>query len=281
MRPLKITSRTTDRQSDSLDKYLDDIRRYNLLELEEEAALASKAKRGDEVALEGLVNSNLRFVVSVAKQYQRQGLELADLINEGNQGPIKAAEKYDETRGFRFISYAVWWIRQSIQQALANDGRTVRLPLNQLKKLKDYRNSEKKLSQELAMDPIPEHVLSQKNQRYLEPSTVNAYNQATSLDDIYEDSGATGADTLENTLFAHPDKKLEDDSRRAAVERVIEKLPSESAEAIKLHYGFNGRQYDKEEIGEKLGLSPGQVDIRISRGEKLLRRYKDELQDLF
>ncbi|MBW2982997.1 sigma-70 family RNA polymerase sigma factor, partial [Candidatus Woesearchaeota archaeon] len=124
MRPLKITSRTTDRQSDSLDKYLDDIRRYNLLELEEEAALASKAKRGDEVALEGLVNSNLRFVVSVAKQYQRQGLELADLINEGNQGLIKAAEKYDETRGFRFISYAVWWIRQSIQQALANDGRT-------------------------------------------------------------------------------------------------------------------------------------------------------------
>ena len=281
MRPLKITSRTTDRQSDSLDKYLDDIRRYDLLNPEEETYLANKAKQGDTAAREKLVNSNLRFVVSVAKQYQRQGLELTDLINEGNIGLYKATEKYDETFGFRFISYAVWWIRQSIQQALADDGRAVRLPLNQLKKLRDYRNSEKKLSQELAMDLTPEHVLSQKDHEYLEPSTINAYNQATSLDDSYEDSGTTGADTLENTLFAHPDKEIEDETRRTAVKNVIDKLPSESAEAIKLYYGFNGRQYNKEEIGEKLGLSQGQVDIRISRGEKLLKLYKDELLDAF
>ncbi|MFP4524164.1 MAG: RNA polymerase sigma factor RpoD/SigA [Candidatus Woesearchaeota archaeon] len=281
MRHLKITPHPTDRSSPSLDKYFEDIRKYDLLNPEEETILASKVKEGDEVALEKLVNSNLRFVVSVAKQYQGQGLELPDLINEGNQGLIKAAEKYDETRGFRFISYAVWWIRQSIQQALADDGRTVRLPLNQLKKLKEYHNSEKEISQELATDPTPEHVLSQRDHGYLNTSTINAYNKATSLDDAYEDSGATGADTLEDTLSDHPDKHVEEDSRRAAFENVIDKLPKRYAEPIKLYYGFEGRQHDKKEIGKMLGLSPGQVNGCINKGERMLKLYKDELLDAF
>lgn len=281
MRQLKITAQPTDRRSPSLDKYLQDIRKYDLLTPEEETSLASKVKEGDEAALEKLVNSNLRFVVSVAKQYQGQGLELVDLINEGNLGVHKAAKKYDETRGFKFISYAVWWIRQSIQQALADTGRPVRIPPNQLKQIKRYSRSEKELSQELAMELTPEQVLIQRDHDYLKPSTINAYNQASSLDDTYEDSGKSGVETLENTLFEHPDKKVEDDSRRTAVERVLDKLPPTFAEAIKLHYGFKGREYDKAEIGGKLGLSPGQVAVRINKGERLLKLYKDELLDAF
>jgi len=275
MRQLKIIKQVTNRDAPSLDKYLHEIGRLDLVSAEEEVELSRRIKEGDHLALEKLINANLRFVVSVSKQYQNQGLSLPDLINEGNLGLIKAAQRFDETRGFKFISYAVWWIRQSILQALAEQARIVRLPLNKIGSINKINKTLAMLEQKFEREPSI-HELAHAVE--LAPEDVKealrSSNRHLSMDAplTHEEDGDM-YDVLLNDQIASPDGELLNDSLCKEVERALSTLTEREGEIIRLYYGLNGTHpYTLEEIGEKLNLTRERVrQIK----EKSIKRLKD------
>ncbi len=274
MRQLKITKQITNRETASLDMYLQDIGRVELITADEEVVLAQKIKMGDEKALDKLVKANLRFVVSVSKQYQNQGLSLPDLINEGNMGLIKAARRFDETRGFKFISYAVWWIRQCILQALAEQSRVVRLPLNKIGAINKINKTYALLEQQLEREPIAEEIseiieMSAADIR----ETLRSQGRHVSMDapiGNMEDGGSM-YDLMTNG-GASPDNDLIVESLRKEIDRSLAGLTPRETEVIRLYYGLNGsHSHSLEEIGEKFDLTRERVrQIK----EKAVRRLK-------
>ncbi|MES2131889.1 MAG: RNA polymerase sigma factor RpoD/SigA [Bacteroidota bacterium] len=275
MRQLKITKQITNRETASLDMYLQDIGRVELITADEEVVLAQKIKAGDQKALDKLVKANLRFVVSVSKQYQNQGLSLPDLINEGNMGLIKAAQRFDETRGFKFISYAVWWIRQSILQALAEQSRIVRLPLNKIGAINKINKTFAKLEQQLEREPIAEEI-SELLDILPEDIRETMKNQGRhmSMDaplGNLEDGGSM-YELLENTHEVTPDNELIKESLRNEIDRALTGLTSREADVVRLYYGLSGgHSHSLEEIGEKFELTRERVrQIK----EKAVRRLK-------
>ena len=271
---MKITKQFTNRESQSLDKYLQEIGKVDLLTPDEEIELAIRIKQNDPIALEKLVKANLRFVVSVSKQYQNQGLSLGDLINEGNLGLIKAARRFDETRGFKFISYAVWWIRQSILQALAEQSRIVRLPLNRVGTLNKIGKAYNSLEQEFEREPNA-HELAQELQMDVSEisDTLKIAGRAVSMDAPFalgEENSLL--DILENDEQPAPDQKLMTDSLRSEIERALATLQEREAEVIKLYFGLNKEHsLTLEEIGEKFNLTRERVrQIK----EKAIRRLR-------
>ena len=274
MRQLKISKQITNRESQSLDKYLQEIGKVELLTPDEEVDLAQRIKQGDQQALEKLTKANLRFVVSVAKQYQNQGLSLGDLINEGNLGLIKAAQRFDETRGFKFISYAVWWIRQSILQALAEQSRIVRLPLNRVGSLNKISKTFSELEQKFEREPSPEELAE-----VLEVSTTEVVDtlkisgRHVSMDAPFAQGEENSLlDVLENDSDITPDSELMSDSLRREVQRALSTLTQREADVVALYFGLNGAQaHTLEEIGEKFSLTRERVrQIK----EKAIRRLR-------
>lgn len=262
MRQLKITQSITNRESQSLDKYLHEIGKVDLITAEEEVILAQKIREGDQAALERLTKTNLRFVVSVAKQYQNQGLTLGDLINEGNLGLIKAAKRFDETKGFKFISYAVWWIRQSILQAIAEQSRIVRLPLNQVGSLSKISKAFSKLEQEYEREPSPEELAD------ILETTVDKVSDTLSNSGRHVSMDAPFVQGEENTLLdvlenADPDtdSTLIDESLSEEIKRSLATLTEREREIIILFFGLSGanHQLSLEEIGEKFSLTRERV----------------------
>ncbi|MFW6352666.1 MAG: sigma-70 family RNA polymerase sigma factor [Bacteroidota bacterium] len=274
MRQLKITKQVTNRESPSLDKYLHEIAKVQLITAEEEVALAKKIKQGDEKALSRLINSNLRFVVSVAKQYQNQGLSLPDLINEGNLGLIKAAQRFDETRGFKFISYAVWWIRQSILQALAEQARIVRLPLNKIGSVNKVNNAFSILEQEFQREPTSEEIAEVLDMAPKDvKEALKATNKHVSMDaPLKPEEENTLYDVLLASDNVSPDSELLDDSLRKEIERSLSTLSAREADIVRLYYGLNGEPpYSLEEIGKLFNLTRERVrQIK----EKAIKRLK-------
>jgi len=273
MRQLKITKSITNRESASLDKYLQEIGKEELITVEEEVELAQRIKKGDHAALEKLTRANLRFVVSVAKQYQNQGLSLPDLINEGNLGLIKAAEKFDETRGFKFISYAVWWIRQSILQALAEQSRIVRLPLNRVGALNKIGKKFSELEQKYEREPTAAELAEQLEMTIPEiAETIKISGRHLSVDAPFvqgEDNRLL--DILPNEQQPPPDSELIRESLRLEVQQVLATLSQREAEVIKLYFGLDGQCLTLEEIGEKFNLTRERVrQIK----EKAIRRLR-------
>lgn len=274
MRQLKITKQVTNRETPSLDKYLHEIGKVKLLSAEDEVSLAKKIKSGDNRALEMLINANLRFVVSVSKQYQNQGLSLPDLINEGNLGLIKAAQRFDETRGFKFISYAVWWIRQSILQALAEQARIVRLPLNKIGSINKVNNTFARLEQDFQREPTADEiakVLEIAPKEVKEALKVSS--RHVSMDaPLKKDEDNTLYDVLLPTDYISPDTHLLDDSLRKEIDRSLATLSTREADIIKLYYGLNGEPpYSLEEIGKLFNLTRERVrQIK----EKAIKRLK-------
>jgi RNA polymerase primary sigma factor len=282
MRQLKITKQITNRETASLDMYLQDIGRVELITADEEVVLAQKIKNGDQRALDKLVKANLRFVVSVSKQYQNQGLSLPDLINEGNMGLIKAAQRFDETRGFKFISYAVWWIRQSILQALAEQSRIVRLPLNKIGAINKINKTFAKLEQQLEREPIAEEISEILD---IMPADIRDImrNQGRhmSMDaplGTSEDGGSM-YELLENKHEASPDNDLIIESLRSEINRALTALTSREADVVRLYYGLSGgHSHSLEEIGEKFELTRERVrQIK----EKAVRRLKHASRSKF
>ena len=274
MRQLKITKQVTNRETASLDKYLQEIGKVDLITAEEEVELAQRIKAGDQIALEKLTKANLRFVVSVAKQYQNQGLTLPDLINEGNLGLIKAAQRFDETRGFKFISYAVWWIRQSILQALAEQSRIVRLPLNRVGALNKIGKELSKLEQEYERVPSAAELAESLDMTVNEVSdTLKISGRHLSVDAPFaqgEDNRLL--DVLENEEIPDPDSDLMGESLKVEIERALSKLTKREAEVIRLYFGI-GREHSLtlEEIGERFDLTRERVrQIK----EKALRKLR-------
>lgn len=274
MRQLKITKSITNRESQSLEKYLQEIGREELITAEEEVRLARKIKEGDQNALDRLTKANLRFVVSVAKQYQNQGLSLPDLINEGNLGLIKAAKRFDETRGFKFISYAVWWIRQSILQALAEQSRIVRLPLNQVGSLNKISKAYSKLEQEFEREPSPEE-LSKILEIPMEKisDTMRVSGKHVSMDAPFvqgEDNSLI--DVLENVDSPRADSHLMNESLQREIDRSLSTLTEREREVIKLFFGIGmNHGLTLEEIGAKFDLTRERVrQIK----EKAIRRLR-------
>jgi RNA polymerase primary sigma factor len=274
MRQLKISKQITNRESQSLDKYLQEIGKVDLLTPDEEVILAQKIRDGDQLSLERLTKANLRFVVSVAKQYQNQGLSLGDLINEGNLGLIKAAQRFDETRGFKFISYAVWWIRQSILQALAEQSRIVRLPLNRVGSLNKISKTFSELEQKFEREPSPEELAE-----VLEISTgevvdtLKISGRHVSMDAPFVQGEENSLlDVLENDSEDKPDSGLINDSLRREVQRALSTLTQREAEVVTLYFGLNGEHaMTLEEIGEKFNLTRERVrQIK----EKAIRRLR-------
>lgn len=275
MRQLKISKSITNRQTISLDRYLQEIGRVDLITAEEEVELARRIKEGDMIALEKLTKANLRFVVSVSKQYQNQGLSLPDLINEGNLGLIKAAQRFDETRGFKFISYAVWWIRQSILQALAEQSRIVRLPLNKIGTINKVRKAFNDLEQKFEREPL-EHEIAEcldMNEVDIKASMKNT-RRHVSMDaplSTDEDS-STMYELMCNEDSPDPDTQLVHQSLCDEIERLLGALPAREAEVIRLFFGLNGKTpHSLEEIGQKFSLTRERVrQIK----EKAVRRLK-------
>ncbi len=262
MRQLKITKSITNRESASLEKYLQDISKEGLITAEEEVELAVKIREGDQVALDKLVMANLRFVVSVSKQYQNQGLTLPDLINEGNLGLIKAAQKFDETRGFKFISYAVWWIRQSILQAIADQSRMVRLPLNQVGSINKIRKAFSQLEQEYERDPTANEIadaLELTEDKIHESMKVSG--RSVSVDAPFsEGEDGTLLDVLQDLDCLSSDNLLMNESLCAEVERSLATLTAREREILKLFYGINCKHcLSLEEIGERYELTRERV----------------------
>src|SRR5215217_7929609 len=274
MRQLKITQSITNRESQSLDKYLHEIGKVDLITAEEEVILAQKIREGDQAALERLTKTNLRFVVSVAKQYQNQGLTLGDLINEGNLGLIKAAKRFDETRGFKFISYAVWWIRQSILQALAEQSRIVRLPLNRVGSLNKISKTFSELEQKFEREPSPEEIAEVLELTTSEVvDTLKISGRHVSVDAPFVQGEENRLlDVLENEDEESPDTGLMNDSLRKEVQRALSTLTRREADVITLHFGLNGQAARTlEEVGEQFGLTRERVrQIK----EKAIRRLK-------
>ena len=274
MRQLKISKQITNRESQSLDKYLQEIGKVDLLTAEEEVVLAKRIREGDQLALEKLTKANLRFVVSVAKQYQNQGLSLGDLINEGNLGLIKAAQRFDETRGFKFISYAVWWIRQSILQALAEQSRIVRLPLNRVGSLNKISKTFSELEQKFEREPSPEELAEVLEVSASEVvDTMKISGRHVSMDAPFVQGEENSLlDVLENDGDEKPDDGLMNDSLRKEVQRALSTLTSREADVITLYFGLNGEHaMTLEEIGEKFNLTRERVrQIK----EKAIRRLR-------
>jgi RNA polymerase primary sigma factor len=284
MRQLKITKSITNRESASLDKYLQEIGKEDLITVEEEVELAQRIRKGDQKALEKLTRANLRFVVSVAKQYQNQGLSLPDLINEGNLGLIKAAEKFDETRGFKFISYAVWWIRQSILQALAEQSRIVRLPLNQVGSLNKISKAFSKFEQENERRPSPEELADSLDLPAEKVAdTLRVSGRHISVDAPFvEGEDNSLLDVLVNDDSPIADRTLINESLSTEVERALSTLTERERDIIKLFFGINTQEMTLEEIGEKFGLTRERVRqikekairrLRHSSRSKLLKTY--------
>jgi RNA polymerase primary sigma factor len=274
MRQLKISKQITNRESQSLDKYLQEIGKVDLLTADEEVVLAKRIREGDQLALEKLTKANLRFVVSVAKQYQNQGLSLGDLINEGNLGLIKAAQRFDETRGFKFISYAVWWIRQSILQALAEQSRIVRLPLNRVGSLNKISKTFSELEQKFEREPSPEELAEVLEVTASEiVDTMKISGRHVSMDAPFVQGEENSLlDVLENDGEDKPDDELMNDSLRKEVQRALSTLTQREADVISLYFGLNGEHaMTLEEIGEKFNLTRERVrQIK----EKAIRRLR-------
>ena len=284
MRQLKITKSITNRESASLDKYLQEIGREELVSPEEEVELAQRIRKGDQAALEKLTKANLRFVVSVAKQYQNQGISLPDLINEGNLGLIKAAEKFDETRGFKFISYAVWWIRQSILQALAEQSRIVRLPLNQVGSLNKINKALSKFEQEHERMPSPDELaelLDIPSEKIAD--TLRVSGRHVSVDAPFVDGEDNSLlDVLVNPDSPNADRGLVNESLNTEIERALSTLTERERDIIRYFFGIGCQEMTLEEIGEKFGLTRERVRqikekavrrLRHSARSKLLKSY--------
>ncbi|CAM3410050.1 sigma-70 family RNA polymerase sigma factor [Empedobacter brevis] len=274
MRQLKITKQVTNRETASLDKYLQEIGKVDLITAEEEVELAQRIKAGDRVALEKLTKANLRFVVSVAKQYQNQGLSLPDLINEGNLGLIKAAQRFDETRGFKFISYAVWWIRQSILQALAEQSRIVRLPLNKIGSINKINKAYALLEQEHERAPSAEEIseVLDMSEGDVKESMKNSGRHVSMDAPLVEGEDSNLYDVLNIGESPSPDVQLMIESLRVEIERALQTLTPREADLIRLYFGLNGQHpMTLEEIGETFDLTRERVrQIK----EKAIRRLK-------
>lgn len=282
MRQLKISKQITNRESQSLDKYLQEIGKVDLLTPDEEVDLAKRIHDGDQEALDILTNANLRFVVSVSKQYQNQGLSLGDLINEGNLGLIKAAQRFDETRGFKFISYAVWWIRQSILQALAEQSRIVRLPLNRVGSLNKISKASMELEQKYERDPSPEELAQALDVTSTEViETLRVASRHMSMDAPFaQNEDNTLYDVLENTQQKKPDSGLMSDSLKREIERVLYTLNEREANVVKLYFGLNDKHpLTLEEIGEKFNLTRERVRQIKEKAIKRLR-HSDRTKSL-
>ncbi len=284
MRQLKITKSITNRESASLDKYLQEIGREELISVEEEVELAQRIRKGDQEALEKLTRANLRFVVSVAKQYQNQGISLPDLINEGNLGLIKAAEKFDETRGFKFISYAVWWIRQSILQALAEQSRIVRLPLNQVGSLNKINKALSKFEQENERMPSPDELAEMLEiPREKIADTLRVSGRHVSVDAPFNEGEDNSLlDVLVNADSPIADKGLVNESLNTEIDRALSTLTERERDIVKYFFGIGCQEMTLEEIGEKFGLTRERVRqikekairrLRHSARSKLLKGY--------
>ena len=274
MRQLKITKQVTNRETASLDKYLQEIGKVDLISAEEEVELAQRIKAGDKIALERLTKANLRFVVSVAKQYQNQGLTLPDLINEGNMGLIKAAQRFDETRGFKFISYAVWWIRQSILQALAEQSRIVRLPLNKIGSINKINKMYAYLEQAHERVPSAEEIARELDMSVsdVKESMKNSGRHISMDAPLVEGEDSNLYDVLRSGESPNPDKELMHESLKTEIESALKNLTPREADVIRLYFGL-GENYPMtlEEIGETFELTRERVrQIK----EKAIRRLK-------
>ena len=284
MRQLKISKSITNRESASLDKYLQEIGHEELLSVDEEVELAQKIKKGDRQALERLTRANLRFVVSVAKQYQNQGLSLPDLINEGNVGLIKAAEKFDETRGFKFISYAVWWIRQSILQSIAEQSRIVRLPLNQVGSVNKINRELNKFEQEHERRPSVDEIADRIDlpEEKVEEA-MKANNRHVSMDAPFVDGEANSLlDVLADNNMPMADKALVQESLRKEIDRAIDLLNDREQKVVRAFFGIGSPEMTLEEIGDKYNLTRERVRqikekairrLRHNTKNKLLKTY--------
>lgn len=276
MRQLKIVKQVTNRETASLDKYLLEIGRVDLISAEEEVELARKIRDGDKAALEKLTKANLRFVVSVSKQYQNQGLSLPDLINEGNVGLIKAAERFDETRGFKFISYAVWWIRQSILQALAEQARIVRLPLNKIGNINKIKKAFSELEQRYERPPSAEELAEHLDCSVADVrQSLNNSGRHVSMDAPLvegDESSSSMYDVLPNDSLPGPERELVIESLRKDIDRSLSTLTMRESEILKMYYGLSGKYpLTLEEIGDKFDLTRERVrQIK----EKAIRRLK-------
>ncbi len=274
MRQLKITKQVTNRETASLDKYLQEIGKVDLITADEEVELAQRIKAGDQIALEKLTKANLRFVVSVAKQYQNQGLTLPDLINEGNLGLIKAAQRFDETRGFKFISYAVWWIRQSILQALAEQSRIVRLPLNKIGSINKINKTYAFLEQAHERIPSAEEIAKELDMTIndVKESMKNSGRHVSMDAPLVEGEDSNLYDVLRSGESPNPDRELLHESLKTEIERALETLTPREADVVRLYFGL-GDQHPMtlEEIGETFDLTRERVrQIK----EKAIRRLK-------
>lgn len=274
MRQLKITKQVTNRETASLDKYLQEIGKVGLISADEEVELAQKIKAGDQKALDKLTKANLRFVVSVAKQYQNQGLTLPDLINEGNLGLIKAAQRFDETRGFKFISYAVWWIRQSILQALAEQSRIVRLPLNKIGSINKINKKYAELEQLNERAPSAEEIAQELDmtEEDVKESLKNSGRHISMDAPLVEGEDSNLYDVLKSGESPNPDRDLMNESLRIEIERALQTLTPREADVIRLYFGLGGQHaMTLEEIGETFDLTRERVrQIK----EKAIRRLK-------
>ena len=279
MRQLKITRSITNRESASLDKYLQEISRQELITVDEEVELARRIHEGDEAAFEKLVNANLRFVVSVAKQYQNQGLSLPDLINEGNVGLIKAAQKFDETRGFKFISYAVWWIRQSILQALAEQSRTIRVPLNQSGLINRVLKAQAQFEQQYERRASAEELADMLDLPIDKVNEVMKINgRAVSVDAPFaEGEDNSLLDVLPNNDSPMADSTLNQESLSKEVNRALDQLSPRERDILKMFFGIGCQEMTLEEIGAKFDLTRERVrQIK----EKAIRRLKGQKSKL-
>ena len=274
MRQLKITKQVTNRETASLDKYLQEIGKVDLINADEEVELAQRIKAGDQIALEKLTKANLRFVVSVAKQYQNQGLTLPDLINEGNLGLIKAAQRFDETRGFKFISYAVWWIRQSILQALAEQSRIVRLPLNKIGSINKINKTYASLEQRYEREPSADEIASvlEISANDVRESQRNSGRHISMDAPLVDGEDSNLYDVIMSGESPNPDDSLINDSLRTEIERSLTTLTEREADVIRLYFGLGSKHaMTLEEIGEKFDLTRERVrQIK----EKGIRRLK-------
>ncbi|MBS1508708.1 MAG: RNA polymerase sigma factor RpoD/SigA [Bacteroidetes bacterium] len=281
MRQLKIVKQITNRENQSLDKYLSEIAKVELISAEQEVELAKRIREGDQVALEKLAKANLRFVVSVAKQYQNNGMSLGDLINEGNVGLIKAAARFDETRGFKFISYAVWWIRQSIMQALAEQSRIVRLPLNRVGSLNKISRAFSELEQKYEREPSAEELAKVLDMSPEEiESNQRLSGRAISVNAPFVQGEENSLlDVLENESEETPDQGLLHNSLRQEIARSLSTLTERESEVIASYFGLNGNQsMTLEEIGDKFSLTRERVrQIKEKATRKLRNGYRSKL----
>ena len=276
MRQLKISKSITTREAPSLEKYFSDISKVDMVTAEEEATLAQRIRRGDQSAVERLTKANLRFVVSVAKQYQFQGLSLSDLINEGNMGLIRAAKKFDETKGFRFISYAVWWIRQSIMQALADQSRIVRIPLNKVGLTSKVSKAAQQLEQNFEREPTAEEISEYLDLDLDEVSSTMSFNSRhVSIDSpIGEDGDGTMIDIMENENVEAVDGESQKESMMYEIELALNSLPPKQQKVLKSLYGIGmDRPLGMEDIGEEMGLTRERVRQIRDQALITLRRH--------